>query len=137
MTVFLIAALIVFVIVTYQIITKLDEVMEYKFNYRFFHKKSLVIYTLIYIGLYCGYILFQEGVTNHSDTLNGILIMFFSICTFIYILVKNVRNTDSIWGVLLTFTQAMIYLPLSVLAIFFAIGMFAAYAQIRPVYIMK
>ena len=38
MTVLLIAALIVFVIVTYQIITKLDEIMEYKFNYRFFHK---------------------------------------------------------------------------------------------------
>lgn len=67
MTVLLITALIVFVIVTYQIITKLDEVMEYKFNYRFFTKKSL------------------------------------GISTFIYILVKNVRNTDSIWGVLLTF----------------------------------
>ena len=137
MIVILIIALIIFVIVTYQIITKLDEVMEYKFNYRFFHKKSLVIYTLIYIGLYCGYTLFQEAVAHHGDILNGILIMFISVISFIYILVKNVRNTDSIWGVLLTFTQAMIYLPLSVLAIFFAIGMFAAYAQIRPVYIIK
>lgn len=137
MIVILIIALIIFVIVTYQIITKLDEVMEYKFNYRFFHKKSLVIYTLIYIGLYCGYTLFQEAVAHHGDILNGILIMFISVISFIYILVKNVRNTDSIWGILLTFTQAMIYLPLSVLAIFFAIGMFAAYAQIRPVYIMK
>ena len=137
MIVILIIALIIFVIVTYQIITKLDEVMEYKFNYRFFHKKSLVIYTLIYIGLYCGYTLFQEAVAHHGDILNGILIMFISVISFIYILVKNVRNTDSIWGVLLTFTQAMVYLPLSVLAIFFAIGMFAAYAQIRPVYIMK
>ena len=137
MIVILIIALIIFVIVTYQIITKLDEVMEYKFNYRFFHKKSLVIYTLIYIGLYCGYTLFQEAVAHHGDILNGILIMFISVISFIYILVKNVRNTDSIWGILLTFTQAMIYLPLSVLAIFFAIGMFAAYVQIRPVYIMK
>ena len=41
MIVILIIALIIFVIVTYQIITKLDEVMEYKFNYRFFHKNSL------------------------------------------------------------------------------------------------
>ena len=41
MTVLLIAALIVFVIVTYQIITKLDEIMEYKFNYSTFaHRKS-------------------------------------------------------------------------------------------------
>jgi predicted small integral membrane protein len=101
MTVLLITALIVFVIVTYQIITKLDEVMEYKFNYRFFTKKSL------------------------------------GISTFIYILVKNVRNTDSIWGVLLTFTQAMVYLPLSALAIFVVIGMAVAYAQIRPVYIVE
>ena len=137
MTVLLIAALIVFVIVTYQIITKLDEVMEYKFNYRFFTKKSLGIYILIYIGLYLGYDLYQGAVTNHGVILNGILIMFFSICSFIYILVKNVRNTDSIWGVLLTFTQAMVYLPLSVLAIFFAIGMFAAYTQMSPIYIVK
>lgn len=137
MTVILITALIVFVIVTYQIITKLNEIMEYKFNYKFFTKKNLGIYTLIYIGLYFGYDLFQEAVTNHGDTLNGIFIMFFSISTFIYILVKNVRNTDSIWGVLLTFTQAMVYLPLSVLAIFFVIGIFVAYAQMRPVYIIK
>lgn len=137
MTLILITALIVFVIVTYQIITKLNEIMEYKFNYKFFTKKNLAIYTLIYIGLYFGYDLFQEAVANHGDTLNGILIMFFSISTFIYILVKNVRNTDSIWGVLLTFTQAMVYLPLSVLAIFVVIGIFVAYAQMRPVYIIK
>lgn len=137
MTVIAIVTLLIFLILIYQMVKKLDEVMLEKFNYRFFTTKSLCIYILIYPGLFLGYSLFHKALINHSDILDGILIMLFAISLFVYILVNNIKNTDFVWGVVVTLFQAFVYLPLSFLGIFVLIGMFATYTPARAVYIVK
>lgn len=134
MTVLIIMIFLILIFLAYRGIKTFDEVIRIKFNYSFFTKKSFGIYILIYIGLFCGYALFQEVSITNADILNGILIMFFAISLFIFTLVKNINSTNYSYGIALTLLQAAIYLPLSFIGIFTAFVMFTCYSQTRMAY---
>ena len=113
---------------------RLNNYTDRKYKYEFFTFESLGTYVFINAGLFFGYRWYTSAVETKGDELNGILIMSFALCLFIYVLVKNIRYSNFIVGLIITIVQVIVYLPCSIIGFFSAIYILSYFAQTKPVY---
>ena len=68
---------------------------------------------------------------NKSSTISFLLV------NHIFVLVKNIKNTNYFYGIVLTFLQIVVYLPLSFIGIFAILSTIAYFSGTKPVYLIK
>ena len=137
MAVLILLGLFILLVLIYGFIKFLNTKTRKRFDFEFFSEKNLVPYVFINLGLYFGYEWYTEALQKNGDILNGILILFFACCLFIYVLVKNIKRTNYTYGILCTLLQFIIFIPGSLFGIAFIIGMLGISLQARPVYNIK
>lgn len=133
MMVLSIIGIFILIVLIYGLVDFLNKKTYSKFKYKFFTEEAFYYYVVIDMGLFFGYQWYSSALIKKADTLNGILIIFFACCIFLYLLNKNIKRTNYSYGILLTIFQFIIYLPLSIFGaagIIFAISYFL---QTKPV----
>ena len=128
-----IIGIFILIVLIYGLVDFLNKKTYSKFKYKFFTEEAFYYYVVIDMGLFFGYQWYSSALIKKVDTLNGILIIFFACCIFLYLLNKNIKRTNYSYGILLTIFQFIVYLPLSIFGaagIIFAISYFL---QTKPV----
>lgn len=125
---------IVAIILVYMFVTKVNSYTMKKYDYEFFNFITYGISAAGYVLIYYGHQWYQNAIADHSDSLNGVLIMLIGIVMISLIIYINFKNTPVKLSLMLTPVQQILYAALAVVG-FMALVLGIAYLmQTKPVY---
>lgn len=130
MLVLKIIAIGIFFLFLYVLMERINLFTQKKYSYKFFSESLLGVYIIIYAGLYFGY----EWYLKSTDPLNGIVVMIVAMLIFIFLLIKNIKNTSLSFGLGFTFIQAVLFIPFCALGFMIIVAMIVYFSQTKPVY---
>ena len=130
MIVLKIIGIVVFLLLVYGLMEKLNNYTYKKYSYEFFTLSTLGIYIAIYCGLFFGW----KWYLKSDDPLNGILVIAIALAIFAFVFIQNIKKTTFKFGFFFTFVQAILYIPISVVGLIVFLCAIAFFAQAKPVY---
>jgi hypothetical protein len=112
-----------------------------QYNHAFFTKPAFYLTTISVFFLEVGFIWRQSSAQSHGDTLNGTLLVVIGIALAGWVVYKNVKNTDLLYGVGGSTAQIVLFgflayagLPIM---IFGLLCYFTVLATAKPVYVVN
>lgn len=129
-----IIGIMLFLLLLYLLMEKINKFTLKKYSYEFFSKDLLGVYIVIYAGLFFGYKWYLNSLVNNTDILNGIILMSIASLIFLTILIKNIKSTTFYFGLLFTIIQAILFIPFVISGFIVILMLFAYFSQTKPVY---
>jgi len=118
----------------YQLAIVVNRYTYRRYNYLFINTITMSTSLGGYGASLFGYFWYTKALHNHTDILNGQILMGIGALLLLYTFYRNIMHTDEIVGVLLTVAQQIIYLVIGALGFILLLIMLLAYAEAKPVY---
>jgi len=134
MTVLSIIGVIVFFIVLYYVLERINIYTLNIYNYEFFKVESFFLYFIIYGLFYFGWDWYSDALKVNGDILNGLILMIIGFILFILNLIINIKESSFFMGLLFTLLQTVLYIPIATLGFFILLVAMTFASQVRPVY---
>lgn len=134
MTVLKILAIVLLAILIYVFILKVNGYTNKKYKYEIFNLGNYVLSVIAYLLAFFGNKLHVEALNNHGDVLNGELLMLFATLLILLVIYNNVKKTNSMFGLLFSVVQQILYLVLTIPGLYAAALILAYFANTRPVF---
>lgn len=134
MTVLTVIGVVLFFVLLFWAIVKINDFTITKYRHEFFTWNSYFVYLLIYGGIYFGRNWYLKAVATNGDELNGILIVSFAVIILITMLVSNIKRSGFFFGLFITLLQVIVYIPFAVVGAIALLGIASFASQTRPVY---
>lgn len=105
-----------------------------KARYTFFTMQHTAGMVLAYGMIFFGNRWFQNALTTNGDPLNGKLVMTIGVIILISIIVNNFKKVPLKYALMGSAVQLVLYIPITVAAVFIIAGLFAFLARTQPVF---
>ena len=134
MTVLTVIGILLGLLVVVMFVMGVNEHGKKHFRYELFNYEQFARVGIPTVALYIGHKWYASTLVNNGDIYNGVIIMAIAVVALLYVLYRNSKNTNFIFGFFGTLIQFIVFIPLSFLAVFALMMLFAALSGTRPVY---
>lgn len=122
--------MLVMSIAIYQFILWFNRYTHTYARYEFFTMNYSIAMVSSYALMFFGY----NWMHSDSDVLNGAIVMGIGIFIFISVMIKNFANTPRLFAIAGSLAQIVLYVPISIGAVFIVALMLGFAGQTKPVY---
>jgi len=129
----ILAALVVLYVI-YQIAIALNLFTQKRYGYLFLNKQTLITSLSGYGALLFGESWYLSALAKHGDILNGQILIGIGVLLLLWTIYSNITNTGLLTGIIFTAIQQIIYLVVGAASFLILFLLFAAYANVKPVY---
>jgi len=118
----------------YWLVTVVNNYSYKKYKYEFFNMQNFVTTAIGYAFLFFGNNWYMDALKANGDLLNGGILIGIGAVTVLYVVYLNIKRTDLLFGLLGSLFQLILYVALTLGAVFALLIVMAALSETKPVY---
>ena len=121
-------------IALYEFIKWFNRYTQAKVKYEFFTKDHTTAMVLSCGMLFFGNQWHQTAISANGDALNGTLVMIVGAIILFAVILNNFNKAPRKMAYLGTIMQLILYIPITIAAVFVVLGILAVVSQTKPTY---
>ncbi|MDP3265807.1 MAG: hypothetical protein Q8M39_03150 [Sulfuricurvum sp.] len=121
-------------IALYEFIKWFNRYTQAKVKYEFFTKDHTTAMVLSYGMLFFGHQWYETATAANGDALNGTVVMIVGGIILFGVILNNFNKSPRKMAYLGTIMQLILYIPITIAAVFVVLGILAVVSQTKPTY---
>jgi membrane-associated HD superfamily phosphohydrolase len=113
---------------------KIKSFYENKFNKRLYLELTSILISVCYVVFFFSFRWYENALSSNGDIYNGLILMSICLVTIICVIIYNIKQSNFLYGVLLSIYQLIACIVGVAIIIFVILIILGISSNIRPVY---